>query len=222
MAEKDDRPDDRDDDTRDDDLDLDDDRDDDDEDGDEGEEFTPPTKEEWDKVRATMRRRKEERDAARAKFRALEDKQRAADRERASRAAGGKDTGGKDTDGDAPDDRDDEGARWRQAAARASAATQLQAAGFQGSAKDAKRLTQLLDLEHAEPDKDGDFDFEDEIDDLKERFGALFEDRDADRARRTRRPSTGDRGRGEEKRATEDPTQRTSRALLRQAGVRRR
>lgn len=193
--------------------DPDDDGDDDGEGGDDNGAWTPPTREAWDKAQRINAARKEERNAARARVRELEAQLR-------GKGEGDGEGGGKQQDDAAAEER------WRMSAARNSAASQLTAAGFSGTAKQAKRLTRLLDLSNAEPDADGDFDFEDEIDDLRTEYPALFGGGDDDGggggARRpgARRPTTADRGRKTPRDAGEDPTSRTSDRLLRSAGVR--
>lgn len=167
--------------------------------------FTPPTREEVERMRATMRARKEERDRARAELRKL-------------KASGGSDAG-KDDDARRRDEQDAERERWRTSAARSAAAAQLTAAGFSGSAKQARNLTKLLDLTEAEPDKDGDFDFGDEIDDLKDEYPMLFRSGDEPPGRRAR-TTTADRGRDAGRDDTDDPTTRTSKAMLRRMGRR--
>lgn len=166
--------------------------------------FTPPTREEVERMRATMRARKEERDRARAELRKL-------------KASGG--DAGKDDDARRRDEQDAERERWRTSAARSAAAAQLTAAGFSGSAKQARNLTKLLDLTEAEPDKDGDFDFGDEIDDLKNEYPMLFRSGDEPSGRRAR-TTTADRGRDAGRDDTDDPTTRTSKAMLRRMGRR--
>lgn len=174
--------------------------------------WKPPTREVWERTQRINAARKQERNDARARVRALE-----------AQLRGGKGDGdgegaGKQQDGDAAAEE-----KWRTSAARNSAATQLQAAGFSGTAKQAKRLTRLLDLANAEPDADGDFDFEDEIDDLRTEYPQLFGSTSSDDETRrppARRPTTADRGRRTPRDADQDPTTRTSDRLLRSAGVR--
>jgi hypothetical protein len=205
--------------------DLEDDTGDDDGDGDQ-EEYTPPTQEEWEKVQGALARRKQERNQARAERAKLRNE--LAEARKATTTRNGDSV--RDGDGDQQstsrdEDRDDRAAeeiRWRQAAARSSAATQLQAAGFSGTAKQAKKLTRLIDLDLAEPDDDGDFDFEEAIDELREEYPQLFRGEDKPTPPRQRRPTTADRGRDTGRDATRNPSDVTSQALLRQAGIRRR
>jgi hypothetical protein len=187
------------------------------EDGGEDEgEYTPPTREEWAKVQRALTRRRDERNKAREEARKLRDA--AAAQGKAKEDTGGQD--GKSDDADAK--REEQESRWRITAARSSAAVQLTAAGFSGTAKQAKRLTALLDLTDAEPDAEGDFDFEEQIDDLKEEYPQLFRSRDQEETARrpAARPTTADKGRRTDRDATVNPTQRTSAALRRMAGLR--
>jgi len=177
----------------------------DDDDGDD--DYVAPTREEAEKMRATMRARKQERDAARAELRRLREQLKNADGKGGDEGKSREDERGGDED-----------VRWRRTAARSSAASQLTAAGFSGTAKQAKRLTALLDLESAEPDRDGDFDFEDEIADLKDEYPMLFRAPDDDGGRARRRPSTADRSRDVGRDDTDDATTRTSKAMLRKMG----
>jgi hypothetical protein len=186
-----------------------DDRDDDDaDDGDEGKPWKPPSKSEWERAQRRLKRYADEK-AGRKGAGSVDEKLR--------KQLGGK---GKDDAGD--DDTSagqEEAARWRLTAARQSAATALSAAGFSGTAKQAARLTRLLDLEDSEPDKDGVFDFEDDVEDLKEEYPELFGGKGA---RRNERAGRGRPGRTAPTRrdATEDATSRTTKELLRQAGFR--
>lgn len=134
----------------------------------ESEEWSPPSKEEWEKLSKMASIRKKERDDARR------------DLAKARDAASDEDK------------KPDEAAKWRDTAARASAATALQAAGYSGSVKQARLLTRLLDFADVEPDEHGDFDFEEQIDDLKESFPVLFQAKE--RRTPSQRPSTADKG----------------------------
>lgn len=132
------------------------------------EEYAAPSREEWQKLTNAAKARKKERDDARRELAALKSKDSDAEKE------------------------PDEAAKWRETAARSSAAVAIQAAGFSGSAKDARWLTGLLSLKDAEPDESGDFDFEDAIDELKERLPQLFAREKAPTSHR--KPTTADRG----------------------------
>lgn len=165
--------------------------------------WKPPTRAEWERAQRRLKRYSAERRGGSDPDRKLLDQ------------LNGK--GGKDDDEDGNEDRA-EAARWRTAAARGQAAAQLSAAGFNGSAKQAARLTRLIDLEGAKPDRDGQFDFEDDIEDLKDDYPELF---GAKGSRRNER-QTPDRGPGpnRERQRRQDPTQRTTAALLKEAGFR--
>lgn len=195
--------------------------DDDERDDDEGEDdddkpWKPPSKSEWERAQRRLKRYADEK-AGRSRG-----KSGTADVDRKLREQlnGGK---GKTKD-DAGEDDDSPGlaeaARWRLTAARQSAATALSAAGFSGTAKQAARLTRLLDLEDAEPDSDGVFDFEDDVEDLKEEYPELFGAKGA--RRNEQRAGRGRPGRTAPTRkdATESATDQTTRELLRSAGFR--
>lgn len=156
-------------------------------------EWSPPGKDDWEKLTRAAKARKKERDDARRELAALKNKE---------------------NEGEESKQEADEASKWRETAARASAATALQAAGFSGTAKQARKLTRLLDLSGAQPDDTGDFDFEDEIDDLKEEFPQLFarEQRQAP----VRKPTTADRGGN----AGGPGRDRTTERLLKAAGYR--
>jgi hypothetical protein len=101
-------------------------------------------------------------------------------------------------------------------AAQQAAATHLAAAGFSGTAKQAVRLAKLLDLENVEPDDNGVFDLEDEVDELVQEYPSLFQGaprgdprRKLPAVRRTPNRSGG---------AAETASDRTSRRLLESAG----
>ncbi|MCX4232815.1 hypothetical protein [Streptomyces ortus] len=157
---------------------------------DEEDEWTPPSKEEWTKLSNAAKARKRERDAAKRELATLKN--------------------GKDEE----DEDDNEAKKWRSTAARNSAATALSAAGFPGTAKQARLLTRLLDLNSAEPDGNGDFDFGDEIEELKEEFPSLFKELGEPR-RRAPKVTTSDRGRT----AGGGNRDRASARLLKQAGI---
>lgn len=151
--------------------------------------WKPPTKEEWTKLTNAAKARKRERDQVKRELATLKN--------------------GKQEE----EDGDKEAKKWRTTAARNSAATALAAAGFAGTARQARRLTRLLDLDNIEPDDTGDFDLDDEIDELKEEFPQLFAQQEE--KRRAPRVTTSDRGRGQQ--GTRD---RTTDRLLKQAGYR--
>ncbi len=159
----------------------------------EEDDWSPPSKDEWQKVSNAAKARHEELKSLRKELGELK----------------------KSLKGEEENQEDDEVKRWRSTAARNSAATALSAAGFPGSSKQARRLTRLLDLEDAEPDANGDFDFEDEIEALKEEFPSLFQEPGEPR-RRAPKVTTSDRGRSSGT-TTRD---RTTEKLLKQAGFR--
>jgi hypothetical protein len=170
---------------------LDDDVETEDESEEEEDDWTPPSKEEWTKLSNAAKARKRERDAAKRELATFKN--------------------GKDGE----DDDEKEAKKWRSTAARNSAATALSTAGFPGTAKQARLLTRLLDLDSAEPDANGDFDFEEEIEELKEEFPALFRELGEPR-RRAPKVTTSDKGRT----AGGGTRDRASERLLKQAGIR--
>lgn len=159
----------------------------------EDEEWTPPSKDEWHRVSNAAKARHSELKTLRRELGELKKNLK----------------GGEDREGD------DEVQRWRSTAARNSAASALASAGFQGTTKQARRLTRLLDLENAEPDSSGDFDFEDDIEALKEEFPSLFAE-PGEQRRRAPKVTTSDRGRN----AGGTVRDRTTEKLLKQAGFR--
>lgn len=110
---------------------------------------------------------------------------------------------------------DDQTSRWRGIAVQNAAAAEIKAAGFSGSAKDAVVLARLMDTSGLEPDRDGNFDLEDEVDALKERFPQLFAEPAGGR-----RPAPRVRTAPEGKTPPVDPSRKMSDALLRGAGYR--
>ena len=121
--------------------------------------------------------------------------------------------GSKDTDDEGSDDG--EAARWRGIAVQQAAASQLSAAGFSGTAKQAARLARLIDTADIAPGRDGSFDLEDEIDELKEEYPQLFSTGGGNRGRapRVRTAPASDA-------PVKDPSRKASDAMLRQAGYR--
>lgn len=169
---------------------------DDDLDPDDGGEWTPPTKEEWEKVQGTLRKRKEEAATAR--------REAAAARE----AAAGKGT----------DDAGKEAAKVQEAsdnrARRAAGLTALVEAGMtKAQAKDAVGLLKLKDLS---VDEDGDVDgVEDAVGYLKEKFPGMFPAKDGKgKPPKARTADGGGRDNG-----TQTATNRTTAALMKQAGL---
>ena len=184
----------------------------DDDKGKDGKPWKPPSRSEWERAQRRLRKYADEKRGKTSKGTAD------VDRKLRAQLNGGK---GKDDAGDDDDSPgQEEAARWRLTAARQSAATALSAAGFSGSAKQAARLTRLLDLEDAEPDSDGVFDFEDDVEDLKEEYPELFGGKGA--RRNEQRAGRGRPGRTAPTRkdAPESATDKTTRELLRSAGFR--
>jgi hypothetical protein len=188
----------------------------DDEDSDEWGDDKPPTPAQWRRAQRRLRKFAEEKRTGKGASGG-----KGGVDEQLRRQLGAGKRKGKD---DAGDDDDSPGqaeaTRWRVTAARQSAATALSAAGFSGTAKEAVRLTRLIDLEDAEPDSDGVFDFEDEVDELKEQYPELFGGKGSRRNERGTgrvRPGRTAPTRGG---TTETDTERTTRELLRSAGFR--
>lgn len=174
--------------------------------GDDGKEWKPPTKSQWERAQRRLKKYASERKG---------DDGADVDKKLRDQLTGGKGKDDEDGDDDAASARA-EAAKWRLTAARQSAATQLAAAGFNGTATQAARLTRLMDLEDAKPDRSGVFDFEDEVDDLKEEYPELFGAKGARRneQREGRRPNTTP-VRGQERK---NATDRTTAALLKAGG----
>lgn len=174
-------------------------------DGGDGGEYKPPTKGEWER---TQRRLKKYAAAAKrpaGKGGSVNDQLAA--QLRGQKAKDDEDEGGQD---------DGEAARWKGVAVRNAAAAQISAAGFTGNAKQAAKLAKLLDTDGIEPDRDGVFDLEDEIEELKEEYPQLFSP-GGDNSRR-RAPAVR---RGEARETPKKtPSERTSDKLLRSAGLR--
>lgn len=185
--------------------------------------YVAPDKAAWDKIQRKIQRQEER------ITRLLEGRGKAPAKKTASRRT----PAGTETDPDkallaqlraereeeeTDDEESGEATRWRGIAASNAAATQLAAAGFNGTAKQAARLTRLLDLTGAEPDRHGAFDFEDEIEELVEEYPALFGQGQTGAARRPA-PRVGGRGR-ETSTPRKDPSRSTSDALLKSAGYR--
>lgn len=175
---------------------------DDDPDGD-GKGWKPPTKGEWDRLQRRIKK--------------LTNKGSDVDRQLLDQLNGGRPKGGKPKDDDPDDDGgdDSEAARWRGIAIQNAASAQIAAAGFTGTAKQAARLARLIDTEGLRPNRDGSFDLEDEIEDLKDEYPQLFTRQSAGRVPNVRTA----RNRGGES-ETKDPTRKTSEAMMRAAGYR--
>lgn len=165
--------------------------------GGDGDEWTPPSKEEWEKVQGTLRKRKEEAAAAR--------REAAAAKEAAAR--------GKDDDSDAKLAAAQEASDNR--ARRAAGVTALVAEGMtKAQAKDA---LSLLKLDKLAVDQDGDVDEEDladAVNALKERFPGMFSGKASAKPPKARTADGGGRDGG-----TKSPTDRTTDRLMRSAGL---
>lgn len=191
--------------------------------------WTPPTREAYERLDATLKERNEKIKQLRQRAAAAEAKARGVakqppppkKRQPAPPAERNGHASGPD-DYDDDDGRDDEAAeRIRLTQVRAGAVGAILAAGFQGDRRAARDMAKLMDLAGIEPDDDGDVDDDDladAIDTLKERFPRLFEAPEQQRRQPARRPSTADKGAGSKSPETADA--RMSRRLLRQAGYR--
>lgn len=115
----------------------------------------------------------------------------------------------------AEEDEEQDGTDWRGIAIQNAAASQLQAAGFSGTAKAAARLARLIDTDGLEPDRSGSFDLEDQIDELREEYPDLFGAGQGT----GRRPAPVVRRADNRRSAPKDPTRSTSDAMLRAAGL---
>lgn len=160
-----------------------------------------PTQEEWDKARRKIARLE-------GKVRGKSGAGTSTDRAMLDQLNGGK------TKDDTDDKGSDETERWKGIAIQNAASAQITAAGFSGTAKQAARLARLIQTEGIQPNKDGSFDLEDEIGELKDEYPQLFADKaPAGRPPRVRTaPSSGT--------PAADPTQKATNALLRSAGYR--
>lgn len=182
---------------------LDDDTDDPDDDNpDDDPNWKPPTKGEWDRLQRRMKK--------------LTGKPKASDVDRklAEQLRGKGKKPADDTDDDTRDDGEAE--RWRGIAIQNAASAQIAAAGFSGTARQAARLARLIDTSDIQPNRDGSFDLEDEIEDLKEEYPQLFARQSGAGGRVPNVRTARNRGTGE----TKDPSQRTSDAMLKAAGYR--
>jgi hypothetical protein len=183
------------------------DEDQDDAEGSDGKPYKPPSKSEWDRTQKRIKRLLDEKKGR---------KGGGADIDRQlQRQISGK---GKadDKDADEPEDTS-EADRWRGIAVQNAAASQIAAAGFTGTAKQAARLAKLIDMDDVRPNRDGTFDLEDEIEELQEEYPQLFQ-----AVGSGRRPAPNVRRADNRKAAPKDPTQATSDALLASAGLSKR
>jgi hypothetical protein len=176
----------------------------DDEPDDDGE-YKPPSKSEWNRTQRRIKKLLAKDKAANGKPVADVDRQ-------LQRQIKGK------ADDDDADDAPDtsEADRWRGIAVQNAAASQIAAAGFTGTAKQAARLARLIDMDEVTPNRDGTFDLEDEIEELQEEYPQLFQ------AATGRRPAPSVRRADNRQAAPKDPTRATSDALLASAGLRKR
>lgn len=171
----------------------DDDQDEDDDSGEDDGGYTPPSKEEWAKAQRALRKA----NAEAAKLRA---------RSKGSNKDGdGKDDSGGDTQRDAEREK------------REKNTAGLLALTSEGVSKDqAKRLVRLLNLD-VEFDEFGELPLEDQIEDLKEEFPALFAKEEPRSS--TRRPRTSS-DRGRDSGPADSVDDKHSAKLLRAAGYR--
>ena len=173
--------------------------------------YTPPDKDTWAKLQRKIQRQ-EERITRLTRGKAAPVKGGTA----ADQALLAQVNGGKGPASDDEQDEDDQASRWRGIAVQNAAAAEIKAAGFSGSARDAVVLARLMNTSGLEPDRDGNFDLEDEVDALKERFPQLF----AEPGGNGRRPAPRVRTAPEGKTPPVDPSRKMSDALLRGAGYR--
>jgi len=185
----------------DDDQDADDDDQGDDEGKDGGDDFKPPTKDEWAKVQRALR--KANREAANL-------------RKKSSPGGSGGDDSGKDADATRAAKAEAEKTEMR--TKRTAGMLALTSEGL--NRDQAKRLVGLLNLDDVEVDEFGDADLEDQIEDLKEEFPALFA-KDEDRRGGARRPRTSGGRSSSDGGGTKTPDQTHSERMLRAAGYRR-
>lgn len=194
--------------------------------------WTPPTKEEWEKLQNTRKALRrdlaEARKAAKGRRRTPRPQRKQAAQPPAADSNGRADTDDDDRErepasaqfedyDDGPDEAEAE--RVRLVTVRAGAVGALLAAGFQGDRKAAKGMAKLMDLSGIEPDDDGDVDDDDladAIETVKDQYPQMFE-QPPERRAPARRPTTADRGaRSDRRPPSTDPTKRTSQRLLKQ------
>lgn len=121
-----------------------------------------------------------------------------------------------DDDDDEDDGEGSQAQHWKTIAIQNAAASQIAAAGFSGTAKQAARLARLIDTSDIEPNKDGSFDLEDEIEELQEEYPQLFAQAVDGRGRRL--PPVSRRQSREAPKV--DPSRKTSNDIMRAAGYR--
>lgn len=176
------------------------------EEDDKDDDYTPPSKDDWAKLQRKIKRQEERitrlvgsKGKPPAGGGKVDDKLRAQFK-------------GQDTE-EEPDEDDGEAARWRGIAVQNAAASQIAAAGFSGTAKQAARLARLIDTSSVTPDRNGSFDLEDEIDELREEYPQLFA-----QGGDGRRPAPRVRTAPSSRTPRPDSTKSTSNKLLKSAG----
>jgi hypothetical protein len=200
-------------------------------DGDGGEagadDWTPPSKEDFEKLQATLKARNAKLAEARKRAAAAERKAAGITPKAPAKKKAAAPAAGVDPD----DDGDDESIvaaeeaaaeRVRVSQVRAAATGALLAAGFAGDRKAAKDMVRLMDLSDVIPDAEGDVDDDDladALDSFKDRFPWAFQQATTER-RPVRRPSTADRTTTDRKPPEMDATARMTRKLLKQGGYR--
>lgn len=174
----------------------------DDTEGEDGKPWKPPSRSQWERAQRRLKKYADERRAGKG-----------ADVDRKLQAQ----LRGKEDGDDDGADASAEAELWRSRAAASDASAQLTAAGFSGTAAQARRLTRLIDLAGAKPDRDGRFDFTDDIEELKEDYPELFGGRGSRRNERGRRQHTAPERGGT---PTKSASERTTDRLLKEAGYR--
>lgn len=111
-------------------------------------EYKPPTKEEWEKARNTIKKAREERDRARSDL-AASRREKQTDEEKAA-------------------EREAESGKWKSTAVMNAAVAELQSAGY--TKAQARRLAKIVDLSKVEFDDEGEIDLDDEIEALAKDF----------------------------------------------------
>jgi hypothetical protein len=173
------------------------------------EEYVPPTKAEFEKMRAKIKRQEDRITRLTGKTprgksidQQLQDQMRGKGRKPAGR----------------DDDDEDDGAAGQRALEEANERTKRSAgvAALMGaglSRDQAKRAVRLIDMRSVDLDDDGDVDIEDEIEDLREQFPEMFSKSVAYRRRPGARTAPEP-----ERRQVKTATQKTDEALMKQAG----
>lgn len=188
--------------------------------------WTPPSKEDFEKLQATLKARNAKLAEARKRAAAAERKAagipaKAPAKKKAAPPVG-VDAGDEDDDDSIVAAEEAAAERVRVSQVRGAAVGVLLAAGFTGDRRAAKDMVRLMDLSDVVPDGEGDVDDDDladALDTFKDRFPQMFE-RPATERRPARRPTTADRTTADRQAPPPDATARTSRKLLKQAGYR--